>query len=546
MLSTAVAFFVHASPAAADRGLLLGVTDDAPRWGHVHQTEQALSALGLGAIRYTERWQPRRSRIAPSDAASLAQAIEAAHGRRVVLSVYGRAGAAPHDAAGRDRYCSFVASILRRFPQLHDVVIWNEANSSWFWRPQFTADGAPAAPAAYEQLLAACYGPLHAIRPGLNIVSSLAPRGKDDPRASAGSISPVAFIAAMGSAYRSSGRSVRIFDSFGQNVYPRSPDERPGVFHQDGSDISEGDYPRLLAALQDAFAATGQPLPGVAGVSVWYLEDGFQTFVPRAKRRSYGGVENVRTLLPAPDQSSQLRDAIELAYCQPGVGAFFNFMLADETQLAGWQSGVLYADWTPKPSFAALAQTVREVSAGRVDCGGDRPPSAPPAPEPQSSPPPASTTAALSLAAVPLAAQTSVGATISYQFTIRNASPLWLSVDFHDGIPNSLTPVAVIAAGHRCDVGAVIACPVGRLPPNGSTTASVVAQVSKAGTIVNAPTLATSDPRASVDASAATTSITAVAPAPPVSVPLPDAKNARDDRRDTGPSGKGHGSGRGK
>src|SRR4029079_16693402 len=60
-----------------------------------------------------------------------------------------------------------------------------------------------------------------------------------------------------------------------------------------------------------------------------------------------------------PDQAGQLRDAVELAYCQPAVGAFFNFQFTDEVGLGGWQSGLLWADGTPKPSY----EPVKAVSA---------------------------------------------------------------------------------------------------------------------------------------------------------------------------------------
>jgi hypothetical protein len=71
---------------------------------------------------------------------------------------------------------------------------------------------------------------------------------------------------------------------------------------------------------------------------------------------------------PAPDQATQLTDSLFLAYCQPGVGAYFNFMLADETSLAGWQSGLLWSDWTRKPSFSAFADAITQVRAKAVDC----------------------------------------------------------------------------------------------------------------------------------------------------------------------------------
>jgi hypothetical protein len=101
------------------------------------------------------------------------------------------------------------------------------------------------------------------------------------------------------------------------------------------------------------------------------LEDGFQTGVP-TKQSFYQNSETDRSVV-APvggkvDQASQLSDAIRLAYCQPAVGGFFNFLLADESNLHGWQSGILFSDWTPKASYAALKSVIAEVNSHRVDC----------------------------------------------------------------------------------------------------------------------------------------------------------------------------------
>jgi hypothetical protein len=60
--------------------------------------------------------------------------------------------------------------------------------------------------------------------------------------------------------------------------------------------------------------------------------------------------------------------AVALAYCQPAVGAFFNFELWDEHRLGGWQSGVLYANGVRKASFAAFEQVAALSSAGAIDC----------------------------------------------------------------------------------------------------------------------------------------------------------------------------------
>jgi hypothetical protein len=70
----------------------------------------------------------------------------------------------------------------------------------------------------------------------------------------------------------------------------------------------------------------------------------------------------------AKSQSLQLVAAISLAYCQPAVGAFFNFELYDEHRLGGWQSGVLYANGVRKAWFATFKRIAALSAAGVIDC----------------------------------------------------------------------------------------------------------------------------------------------------------------------------------
>ena len=98
-------------------------------------------------------------------------------------------------------------------------------------------------------------------------------------------------------------------------------------------------------------APSGTPTSG-------YLDDGFQSAVPRRLRRRYDVRENV-TSLSARLQAVHLRDAIALAACQPHVRAFFNFELADETRLAGWQSGLVWRGVHRKPAARAFAAAPR-------------------------------------------------------------------------------------------------------------------------------------------------------------------------------------------
>jgi hypothetical protein len=239
-----------------------------------------------------------------------------------------------------------------------------------FFRPQYTRSGKPASPGLYEKLLATCYDTLHALRgKRVNIITSVSPRGNNDPHAASNvSISPVTFIRELGRTYRASRRHKPLFDTWGQNAYGTSYTEPVAKRHAGGT-ISEGDYGKLLATLSAAFRGTAQRLPSAAGpVRIWYLETGFQTTVDPAKQSLYHGNENVSVLSPGA-QAQQLAAAIKLAYCQPAVQALFNFELADDPALSGWQSGLLWADWTPKPSYAAVRAVALAADAGTLRCG---------------------------------------------------------------------------------------------------------------------------------------------------------------------------------
>jgi hypothetical protein len=353
-----------AAPGAARAGnhLIVGVDDDTIKW--LVRPAGILgvdSDLGLDAVRLTIPWKRGQSRPTRLQQVFLHRiALMVAAHERVVLAVYGRAGQAPLTPRDQAAYCGFVAHAVVRIPLIRDVVIWNEANNPSFW-PQ--SAGAPA----YESLLARCWDALHSLRQPVNVIDSTAPHQD-----------PGSFIAALGLAYRLSGRLFPIVDTFGHNVYPESSSEPPWTRH-DSTSIDEGDYARLMGVLASAFGGTMQPLPGVGRTTIWYLEDGFQTVVPADKLRPYTGRETERRPLPAlaesagaaavaRDQAAQLRDAIDLAYCQPAVGAFFNFELIDDHRFQGWQSGVLWADGTKKPSYEPLKATIAGVHAGVVDC----------------------------------------------------------------------------------------------------------------------------------------------------------------------------------
>ena len=153
--------------------------------------------------------------------------------------------------------------------------------------------------------------------------------------------------------------------------------------HSDEAIVSLGDVDRLIVRLREAFGGTPQPTPD-SGLPIWYLETGYQTLIDDDKQSLYDGVENWPGSVPdvappqpqarppddspAPDQATQLADSLRMMYCQPHIAAVFNFLIRDERNLVGWQSGVLWADGSRKDSYDDFRSIVREVNEQRVDC----------------------------------------------------------------------------------------------------------------------------------------------------------------------------------
>jgi hypothetical protein len=363
---------VLASPARADSDLLVGIVDDQLKWtAHPKPATTALRDLGIGGLRVPLTWRRGSSRLTKTDVVVMNRVVNATFPMRIVLTVAGPAREAPKSDAERTQFCSYVRDALVHYPTITDVTIWNEVNSNDFWQPQFEG-GASVAPREYAYLLARCYDTLKQLRPRLNLMTDTSPRGNDNPFAvSNASHSPGLFVRRLGEAYRAMGRTRPLFDNVGHHPYGDFSLESPFARHPNTGSIGQGDYDKLVTAYAEAFAGTDQPTIG-SGARIYYLEDGFETTVSSTKRSLYSGVERARTVGSDSLHAAQLVDAVRLAYCQPYVASFFNFLLTDESRLTGWQSGVLWADGSKKPAYAALRGVIREVRSRSVSCAAVR------------------------------------------------------------------------------------------------------------------------------------------------------------------------------
>jgi hypothetical protein len=393
VLALAGATHVSSAPAAAPP-FFVGVDEDAILWGNSQQVSSVARTLGLRGGDITLQWAPGQTQVPAAYQLALQRLVLDSWGIRVVVRIWGRAQDAPRTDQARAQYCSFVADLLRRNPEIDDVGIWNDPNDGGFWSAQFGPTGESVAPADYEALLAACYDAAHAVRTNVNVIAMAVSKSSDTPGAfTLAWHPPSAWFAKLGAAYRASKRTKPIFDTLGYIPHPAGSAERPWTKHPGASTIALGDYPALMQVLGTAFGGTAQPVPGQGSTRIWYLDQGYQT-VPDPGRTGFTGTEIDPNPLPSwspqettdprsgpgVDQPLQIQDAIRIAYCQPAVGAYFAFHLYDERDLAGWQSGVFWPDGQPKASYQALHRAASEVNARSIDCASFSAEGVPPRP----------------------------------------------------------------------------------------------------------------------------------------------------------------------
>jgi hypothetical protein len=230
--------------------------------------------------------------------------------------------------------------------------------------PQFGANGADLAAQSYELLLAKTYDALKSVSPEINVIGgALSPHGQDKPNAARQTHSPTAFIADLGAAYHKTGRTRPIMDMFAIHPY-LLPSRLPPTFaHPKTTSIGIADYPKLVALLTHAFAHTAQP---GATLPIIYDEFGYQSVIPSWKKSQYFhlGTKAARDAITESRQALYYRQAIALAECQPNVAGLLIFHVVDEHDANAWQSGVYYADGTPKTSMDGVRLAALGAQAG--------------------------------------------------------------------------------------------------------------------------------------------------------------------------------------
>ena len=377
ILGSIAAVLALALPAhAAGPTMSLGAAEDIVRSPDLVTARAKMAQLrlaGFTAVRVTSNWLPGLTAPTAHELAVLRNVEAAARlsGVKVYVSVYHPGSrTTPLELSDQTDFARYAAALARAIPTFDDIIVGNEPNLNRFWLPQFGLNGANASAPAYLQLLGRTYDALKAADPTLRVWGgALAPRGSDRPDGIRPTSSPTAFIQAMGAAYRASGRTAPVMDGFAMHPYPDNSSTSPGTANPRNTSIGLADYDKLVGLLAGAFDGTpqaGSTLP------ILYDEFGIESIVPDGKRSLYSGTEPTTTKpVDESKQAAAYDIGLKLAFCQPNVAGILLFHSHDEEALLSWQSGVYYADGTPKASLPAVRDALDRARGGSItSCDG--------------------------------------------------------------------------------------------------------------------------------------------------------------------------------
>ena len=401
-LACASAILLIAGSASAS--LIVGVNDDAPKDAGVapwFYSTMSSERLGLNAL--TLRWDDGAPTDIPGQAA-IEQAISkaSATGISVELDLYplhsqvftGGGKCSPSsdpescgDTSLIQQFASWVGSVARAFPSVHQFVVMNECNQPLFLNPQWDSSGQNQSAEICGRALAAAYDALKSVSVA-NFVwgVGLSPRGNDAVNAASNSsTSPVKFLGALGKWFaafaQKTHRTAPLMDGLDDHPYP-VPQTLPfAQGYSDPNSASVSNLPRIYQAFYDAFKGTPQKTIGQqagGGLRVSLNETGIQTD-SSAKGAVYSGVEVSATAAGGVTgafatesyQANWYLQMLNLVACDPNVQVVNIFHLIDESNLAGWQSGLYYADQTPKQSASTVQGWIAQTNG---NCQGKQTP----------------------------------------------------------------------------------------------------------------------------------------------------------------------------
>jgi hypothetical protein len=367
-----MAFFAAtAQQADASRSMRVGIYDEAQTlYGPVDQTFSLFKQLHVQEVRLNLYWGGRfgvaKTRPAaatnPADPAydwslyDRTVILAAENGVHVLFSVYGtptwaNGGRGPNVAPTRSTDLrNFAYAAARRYsgvyrdsaggltiPAVKEWLAWNEPNNPVFLTPQYRRTGkgwAIQSAVDYAKICAAVYSGVHAtLARGERVgCGGTAPRGNNNPSTARSSVSPLAFLRAVKKA------GLKSFDAWAHHPYYAGPKDQPTT-----KPVTAKGAPATAVTLGNIGDLIREVTRLYGNKRIWITEYGYQTNPPDAL---FG--------VTLQQQARYLTQAFAIARANPRIDMMLWFLLKDEPNLAGWQSGLLTATGKKKPAFAAF------------------------------------------------------------------------------------------------------------------------------------------------------------------------------------------------
>jgi len=228
-------------------------------------------------------------------------------------------------------------------PAVRNWLAWNEPNNPIFLNPQYKRVGkgkkahwVAQSTIDYARICNAVYSGVHAtlIRAEKVACGGTGPRGNNNPKARRASIGPIPFLKGVKKAHLAK------FDAWAHHPYYGSPNEKPSSIPTSNRGkrglIAP---PVVLGNINDLIKVVTQ-LYG--SKRIWITEYGYQTNPPD---RAFG--------VSWAKQALYLKQAYAIARKNPRIDMMMWFLLRDQKQLGGWQSGLMTFAGKKKPAFNA-------------------------------------------------------------------------------------------------------------------------------------------------------------------------------------------------
>ena len=241
----------------------------------------------------------------------------------------------------------FMTAVGLHYSTLVDMyAIWNEPNIAGWLSPQWNSNGTPASPRIYRSLYQAGYAGL--VASGLKnpkvLFGETAPFGQEHlgrGESSKREVAPLAFMRealCLNSHYRKSGGCGEL-KMYGYSTHPYTYPAQQGVSYRppDYNQVTIGTLSRLSNALN--LAANAHAIP--AHLPILLTEFGVQS------KPNFEGVG-------LEEQAEYQSDAEKIAWENPRVTAFSQYLLADETAhggFSGYRTGLETAGGGRKPLY---------------------------------------------------------------------------------------------------------------------------------------------------------------------------------------------------